>query len=218
MVIPHRFKLAAQDAYNYVGSKMFADQQICMVLKFDGILNKPVLKEATRQTLDLEPILGCRLNKNADEPFWERRMDLNEVELCTAVETASPEQELQTFINEPRRADEDPLVTLRVFREREVDSVCVKVNHAACDVGGLKQFVALLSNVYSKLCAGEDILAQPNLGRRDQSQIFERTKDPRSFAMKRFPMPTWTFPQEKGSEPLHAFSTVSGVHLQAVKK
>jgi NRPS condensation-like uncharacterized protein len=217
MVISHRFKLATQDAYNYAASKMFGDQQLCMVLKFDGVLSKSVLKEATGQTLDLEPVLGCRLNENAGEPFWERRMDLNEVELCTVVEAASPEQELQAFINEPVHADEDPLVTLRVFREREVDSVCVKVNHAACDAGGLKQYVALLSNVYSKLCAGQDILVQPNLGRRDQSQIFERTKYPRSLAMKRFPMPTWAFPQEIGSELLHALRTVSEEQLQVIK-
>ena len=218
MVIPHSFKLAAQDAYNYAASKVFADQQLCMVLKLDGILNNSVLKEAIRQTLDLEPILGCRLNENADEPFWERRTDLNEVELCTVVEAASPKRELQTFIDEPMHADVDPLVTLRVFREREVDGVCVKVNHAACDAGGLKQYVALLSNVYGKLCAGEDILVQPNFGRRDQSQIFERTRDPGILAMKRFPTPTWAFPQEIGSELLHAFSTVSQAQLQAIKQ
>ena len=218
MVIPDRFELTAQDAYNYAGSRLFADQQLCMVLKFDGKLNKDVLDEATRQTLDLEPILGCRLNINCGKPFWERRLDLDDVEICTVADAVSLDQEQQTFINEPMHADEDPLVTLRIFSEREADSVCVKVNHAACDAGGLKQYVALLSNIYSKLCAGEDILVQPNLGRRDQSQIFECTKDPRDLAMKRFPTPTWAFPQEIGSERLHAFGTLSQAQFQTIKQ
>jgi len=218
VVIPKSYELTAQDAYNYACSKLFADQQLSMVLKFDGKLNKEVLAEAARHTLDLEPILGCRLNINSGKPFWERRSDLDEVEICTAVEAQSLNQEQQTFINEPMRADEDPLVTLRVFKEREVDNVCVKVNHAACDAGGLKQYVALLSNIYSKLFAGEDALVQPNLGRRDQSQIFERTKDPSSLAMKRFPTPTWIFPQEIGSERLHAFITLSQAQLQTIKQ
>jgi len=59
---------------------------------------------------------------------------------------------------------------------------------------------------------------QPNLGRRDQSQIFGRMKDPRSLAMKKFPTPTWAFPQEIGSELLHAFSTVSQAQLQVIKQ
>ena len=40
MTIPQRFNVTAQDAYNYLASKVFADQQLCMVLKLSGQVNE----------------------------------------------------------------------------------------------------------------------------------------------------------------------------------
>jgi len=134
------------------------------------------------------------------------------------VETASPEKEIQAFVNEPTHADVDMLVNVRVFREKNGDTVCIKVNHSVCDAGGLKEYVSLLSDFYSMLITCGRCSIQPNLGRRDQSQIFERTKDPRSLAMREFPRTTWTLLQKAGNERLHAFRTIPQAQFNAIKK
>jgi NRPS condensation-like uncharacterized protein len=211
--------VTAQDAYNYAASKAFADQQLCMVLKLSGRLDENVFAKAVRVTLDQEPVLGCRLVENSGNPVWERRSDLDQIKFCSVVETGSPEQALHDFINKPVHADVDPLIMTGIFREENEDTICVKVNHSACDAGGVKEYVGILAKVYNALCTNRQFSSQPNLGRRDQSQVFEQIKDDlRSRVLKEFPRPTWTFPQKTGSEPLHSFSVIPQAQFEAIKK
>ena len=73
MAIPNKLKVTSQDAYNYAAGKVFADQQLCMVIKLSGTLDENALAKAVRLTMDLEPVLGCRFVENGGNPFWERR-------------------------------------------------------------------------------------------------------------------------------------------------
>jgi NRPS condensation-like uncharacterized protein len=218
MNIPNRFKVTTQDAYNYAASKMFADQQLCMVLKLNRPIDEKNLAKAIRLSLDFEPVLGCRFVENEGYPFWERRGDLDKLDNCRVVETSVPENTVEDFVNERIHADADPLVTAKVFREKETDTLCIKMNHSACDAGGFKEYVFLLSDLYSMLVTCGRTSIQPNLGSRDQSQIFQRIKDPNSIAMKGFPRPTWTLPQKTGNEPLHSFRVVPKAHFESTKK
>ena len=217
MTIPSTFEVTTQDAYNYAASRMFSDQQLCMILKLNGMIDEAVFAKAIRLSLDLEPVLGCRLDENNGNPLWERRRDLDEVKLCSVKKTVNIDYDLQTFINQPIHANVDPLVTAKVFREKGLDTVCIKVNHAACDAGGLKEYVLLLSDLYSMLVTCAKTSIQPNLGRRDQSQIFERTKNPKTITMKVFPTPTWAFPQKEGNERYHAFKILDQTRFKAIK-
>ncbi len=213
-----RFEVTTQDAYNYLASKYFTDQQLCMVMELNGKVDIDALATAVRLTLDMEPVFGCCFIEGGGTPFWERRTDLEKIELCSAVDTDSPGEALDNFINEPIHADVDPLVHVGVFRGEEGNVVCVKVNHSACDAGGIKQYVSMLSDVYQALAANREVVVQPNLGRRDQTQLFERTKDAKSRAMKGFPTPTWTLPQKEGAERLHCFANVPIEKFLAIKE
>jgi NRPS condensation-like uncharacterized protein len=217
LTIPSRIDVNAQDAYNYAASKFFADQQLCIVLKLNGKIDESVFAKSVRLTLDLEPILGCRLVNNGGSIYWERRNDLNQLKLCELV-TVDNEEVLQAFINAPVSALVDLLVTSKIFRGKDFDTICIKMNHSACDAAGLKEYVAILANIYNKTAAGEKFALQPNLGRRDQTQLFELTKDPKSLALKDFPGPTWAFPQKEGTQPIHAFRAISCVQFEAIKK
>jgi NRPS condensation-like uncharacterized protein len=219
MNIPKIFNVTAQDAYNYVASKVFADQQLCIVLKLSGRIDENSFSRALRLTLDQEPVLGSRFVENGGSPYWERREDLGQIRICSMVETPSPDQGIQAFINEAMHADADPLVRSRVFREKEADTVCIKVNHSACDVGGLKEYVSILSDVYSRLCVDPKYSVQPNLcGRRDQIQIFEHIKDLDRIEPSGGPRPTWTLPQKGGISPLHSIVRIPRERFNAVKK
>jgi NRPS condensation-like uncharacterized protein len=218
MKIPDKFKVTTQDAYNYAASKVFSDQQLCMVIKLNGTIDENTIAKAVRLTLDFEPVLGCRFVENKGSPYWERRDDLDQIRTCSLVETAVPEKAIQTFINQAIHADVDPLVSSKIFREKEADTVCIKVNHSVCDAGGLKDYVAILSNVHSTLSANLEYPIQPNYGRRDQTQIFEHTRDPKIIMPRGFPRPTWALPQTAGNEPLHSFRVISRGQFVAIKK
>ena len=216
--IPKTFSVTAQDAYNYVASKVFADQQLCMVLKLSGRVDEISLARALRLTLDLEPVLSSRFVGSGGSPYWERRDDLEQIRVCSVVEAPSQEHGIQAFINESVHADADPLVVSRVFREKEADTVCIKVNHSACDAGGLKEYISILSDVYGRLCADPGYSIKPNLyGRRDQSQIFEHIKDLDNIEPRSGPRPTWTLPQKGGISPLHSIRHICMERFGAIE-
>lgn len=189
-----------------------------MVLKLSGRVDEISLARALRLTLDLEPVLSSRFVESGGSPYWERRDDLEQIRVCSVVETPSQEHGIQVFINESVHADADPLVVSRVFREKEADTVCIKVNHSACDAGGLKEYVSILSDVYGRLCADPGYSIKPNLyGRRDQSQIFEHIKELDSIEPRSGPSPTWTLPQKGGISPLHSIRHISMERFGAIE-
>jgi NRPS condensation-like uncharacterized protein len=219
MNIPKIFNLTAQDAFNYVSSKVFADQQLCMVLKLSGQIDETSFAKALRLTLDQEPVLGSRFVENCGNPYWGRRDDLEKIMICSVIETPSPEQEIMTFVNEALHADRDPLVVSKIFREKEADTVCIKVNHSACDAGGLKEYVSILSDVYSRLCEDPRYSINPNLcGRRNQSQVFKYIKEFSSIEPKGGPRPTWTLPQKSGVSPMRSIRHIPKERFVTIKK
>jgi len=189
-----------------------------MVLKLSGRVDETSFARALRLTLDQEPVLSSRYVEGDGSPYWERRDDLEQIRVCSVVETPSPEHGIQAFISEAVHAGADPLVVSRVFREKEADTICIKVNHSACDAGGLKEYVSILSDVYGRLCADPKYSVRPNLcGRRDQSQIFEHIKDMDSIEPRGGPRPTWTLPQKGGISPLHSIRQIPKERFGAIK-
>lgn len=65
------FPVVAQDAVNYLIDKYLANSQISCILRLNGKLNKTILQQAVRISLDAEPILGCCFIADDDHPFWE---------------------------------------------------------------------------------------------------------------------------------------------------
>ncbi|GMA97762.1 hypothetical protein [Pelosinus sp. IPA-1] len=157
--IPMCFPVVAQDAINYLIGKHLANSQISCVLRLKGRINETMLKQAVRLSLDVEPILGCRLIENDNNPVWELRDDLDEIELCSVIETDSVDVELQKFIGARYEFVSDCQLKVRVLRA-ESDIICVKINHACSDAGGLKQYLNLLISIYDLLFKGQQYVVQ----------------------------------------------------------
>ena len=70
------------------------------VLKLSGQVDENSFEKAMRLNLDQEPVLGSRLVENDGNPYWERREDLEHITISSLVEDSSPDQQIQTFIND----------------------------------------------------------------------------------------------------------------------
>jgi NRPS condensation-like uncharacterized protein len=121
--------------------------------------------------------LGCAFVSDPREtgrrgrPFW-RRADLDLSSAFELVETDRPEEALWAFVADSLDYAAGPQVQARLFRG-ERDVVCIKIDHLAADVGGMKQYAYLLADIYSRLGADADFRPAPNLhSRRDQRQIY----------------------------------------------
>lgn len=170
--VPVCFPVVAQDSFNYLIGKYLANSQISCIIRLKGRINEIILKQAVRLSLDVEPILGCRLIENDNNPVWELRGDLDEIELCSVIETEALDAELQKFIGARYAFVSDCQIKVKVLRT-ESDTICVKINHACSDAGGLKQYLNLLASIYDLLSEGQQYVVQSRSSySRGQDQIF----------------------------------------------
>ncbi len=172
--IPSRFEATPSDKNIYLG-RSATDQQLHFVLKFENRIDEEILSKALRLSLDAEPVLGCRLIINDTSPYWERRKDLDDIKLVSISNDLDFNlRGLSNYVLTQADPTIDPLIQAKIFRDKS-DILCLKINHVVMDVGGLKEYMALLSSIYNELIKNKNYLPIPNIaGDRSFSQILKQ--------------------------------------------
>lgn len=180
------------------------DLQIHLVLSFHKPLNVSLLRRAIRLSLDAEPILGCQLREQQGQLIWQRRHDLDELELLTVFEGEISDTAVTDYMATPLDLDNDPLVQGVLFRG-QVDTLCLKVSHIVADGGALSEYGELLAEIYRKVEVQPEFYPYSNIdGQRTIHQITEEFSRPskfvhffqllRSYYGELFPRKNWFFP------------------------
>jgi NRPS condensation-like uncharacterized protein len=196
---PNTLPVNGHDLYNYFARYRLGNFQIEMVLELNGKLDFRKLSKAVRLSVDAEPVFGCRFIE-ADPPFWRRLDYIDETMLCSMENTENPDEAVKRFLESHLDMDNDPMVKAKLIRSDEKDTLCIKVNHACCDATGTKEYVQLLSDIYSRLDDEKGVyVPQPTVRtRRDQDRLFEALgiKDPEASFIPGSDalVPTWKFP------------------------
>lgn len=138
----------AHDFGNYVARYGMGNFQIQAVLKLDGRIDFDKLVKAVRLSVDEEPVLGCRFIEHAP-PYWKRMKDIDNIMFCSIEETDNVEEAINSFLESPLDMDHDPMVRVKLIRLEQYDTLCIKLNHTCCDGAGAKEYIHLLSRIYS---------------------------------------------------------------------
>ncbi|MDM8522596.1 hypothetical protein QUF80_04420 [Desulfococcaceae bacterium HSG8] len=167
---PQRFRLPMNDEGIFSGCEI-SDMLIHCVISFDKRIDENRMSEAVRLTLDAEPVLGCRLGANWWRMYWERRTDLDSLELFKITVSEDVEEEVIRFLSVPADPRKDPQVGVLLIRS-ETDTLCIKVNHTVSDAGGVKTYAYLLASVYRNLADNPGYKPEINLnGSRSMRQV-----------------------------------------------
>ncbi|MBF0121734.1 MAG: hypothetical protein HQK79_23130 [Desulfobacterales bacterium] len=159
-----------------------SDMLIHAVITFDGRIDYAIMKKAFRLCFDAEPITGCRLVTNDSQFYWKIREDLDEIAACFIKETNDIEFDINKFLTASIDPHNDSQVQALILRA-ENDTLCIKINHCIADAGGVKEYIYLLADVYSRLL--EDNNYSPKLNIRgdrslrqvaNQFNFFEKLK------------------------------------------
>jgi len=191
------------DICNYLARHGLANYQIQVIMVLAGTLDYDRLERAVRLTIETEPVLRCRFVEN-NPPYWKRRDNIEEIEFCSLVETDDVDEAVKRFSESPLDMDNDLMVKVRLVRSGGYDTLCVKINHACSDGAGAKEYVMLLSKIYSDMDRDNNSYRiKPRIGgRKDQDRLFnalgienpEYYWNPLSEAHRSI----WTFPWKKG--------------------
>lgn len=203
--MPEEIPANAQDWANYIGHFWNANEQIQIVLEFDNELDIDRIKKAVILSVDAEPILGCKFVKDKCRPYWKRIKNIDDIEWCAFEQVQNKDESIKRILGQPFDSEDYQLKAI-VIRSKKSDTLCIKLNHACCDGGGAKDYLHLLSSIYTHLCKDINYIPRLNIaGKRDASKLFQVLNisdpnmliNPQMLALK----PTWAFPyNEKGVE------------------
>lgn len=136
------------------------DGQIRCAVFFRGSLKLERLKQAVRYSLEVIPELGGRYIPDDKFPFWQiRHADMDE--LFGTVTTNCTDDEIVAFL--PGRADpfRGPQIRFKLVCGQARDTLCIVANRMILDEAGLKEYLYLLSRIYSGLHSPNFQLPQP---------------------------------------------------------
>lgn len=228
-MIPARFRAVFGDR-GVFGMRKFFDGQLHCIISLDGRIDENRLAKAIRLTLDAEPVLGCKFINRWWHPYWQRRIDLDCIEIFRLVETKQSEHEILKFMVTPTILSEHPIVRCRVFRAQS-DILCIKIDHLALDAGGAKEYAYLLASIYRGLSNNPAFEVKPNVnGRRSMRQLSEHftfldklriiRRSFRDMKGLYFPRAYWAFPSHtvEALEPTYVLRHISQNQFRAMKQ
>lgn len=192
------------DIYNYIARYGMGNFHPQAILRLNGRLDFDRLVKAVRLSVDAEPVLGCRFVEG-NPPYWKQLENIDKVKFCSLEEVPDSNTAVQRFLESPLDMDSDPKIKVKLIRSDECDIVGIKANHACCDGTGIKEYVQLVSDMYSRLDgSGEAFVPIPSKrGRGDQDRLFKSLgiTDPDSLWIpgSDILIPTWAFPWQQGT-------------------
>lgn len=156
--------------------KSINDRTIRFAAIFSENLNLECLKKSVDLSADAFPLIRCGFHENCGRPYWEDKGHTAE-NMVELVETADVDAAVWETL--PREADEanGPQVKITLIRNGETDTLCVTINHMLCDAAGFKEYLYLLSSIYTGVEKDPGYRPVPLSGRRDLGQVM-RTFSP----------------------------------------
>lgn len=130
----------------------FNDHQLHCVIKFDSHIDVNCLKRAVDMSIDTIPIIKCRFVEQSyfKFPYWEDGGFTSE-NIVRLFETENIDEELQKHITFKTREFVGAQLRLDILRNKACDCLCIIMNHMVCDGAGFKEYLYMLSAVYSQL-------------------------------------------------------------------
>jgi NRPS condensation-like uncharacterized protein len=94
---------------------------------------------------------------------------------CSIEETDNIEEAVRRFLESPLDMDRDPMVKVKLIRSEQCDTIGIKLNHTCCDGAGAKEYIHLLSRIYSDIaCKNGAYVPEPSIrDNEDHIKIFE---------------------------------------------
>lgn len=157
------------EAFDFVQQQFgkFHDHQMHGCIYFAGHINTVVLKQAVIQSFYMLPQLNCRLErKNWVELEKEKyHVDTQNAGKCAKFDTNYiieileseyfTNQQVLDVLSVPTDLYKGPQIRLSVLRSISKDILCVVMNHMLCDGMAFKEYLYVLSEIYSHIIYNE---------------------------------------------------------------
>lgn len=169
-----RYKSVVWDTMQQMFIK-FNDHVLHSVIWFDSHIDEDCLKKAVSISANSFPIIKSRFVQDSSVrvPYWEE-CGFSADDMVKLVETDDIERKINKLIVYKIDEHKGPQLRVWIIRGRENDALCTVLNHMTADAGGFREYLYLLSSIYSALKENPDYVCSRKMGSRNMRQIFKR--------------------------------------------
>lgn len=169
-----KYKVVVWDIMQFM-FRRFNDHQLHCVMKFDSHIDVNCFKKAVDMSVEAFPIIRCKFVEKSyfKFPYWQD-CDFASDDIVRIVEIENIEEEIQRRIVFRTKEFEGPQLRINILRSKSYDCFCIIMNHMICDAAGFKEYLYMLSSIYSHL--KKDVNYKPSftMGSRSTKQIFNK--------------------------------------------
>lgn len=124
-------------------------------LQFDGTVDEQTLIHAVNASIAYVPLLGCVFSPAPLCPRWiSRGFTGTDLVFAETVGDLELDSRTNAVLTRVLPVETDPPLRLTLLHAASGDRLCVVMSHLVCDGSGLKQYLALLSDLYNRLLSG----------------------------------------------------------------
>lgn len=146
------------DCMNYFYNEV-QEQFIRVYVRFNGHLDEFALKRAVDLSINAVPLISCCFQEKKHR--WQER-NFTAEDIVHMVEVQSGEENpSEKLLLSSIAISREPQIKLFLIRETTCDTLCVILNHMVSDGAGFKDYLYLLSDLYSKCKKDSDYSDNP---------------------------------------------------------
>lgn len=210
-----RLRPTPQDVYNHF-ARLSADQQLAVVLRFDGRLDEERLHDAVDRVLQQQPVLACRFAYEAGRARFEPAGG----GAFSVTVAADPVAAVTDAAARPLDFAGTGVFSVTLVHGDTSDAIAMRVDHVAADGQGAKCIAESLAAAYSSPrgqaeCRG----AVPDRSARRLMRRFSVAARIRALRGRDTTRPTWGMPS-LGGDPgtrRHALASIAAGGFSAVR-
>lgn len=152
--------------------KDYNDHQLHCIIYFKNKLDIKCIKQAVLLSMDVFPILRSRFVVEKT-PYYEFIDVLND-DIVTYIQSDSVEKEIDKFITTRIDITGKPQLLVRIIGNDCKDILCVIINHMICDASGFKEYLYVLSAIYTNLKKDSHYKPLHTTNLRNLAQIYKK--------------------------------------------
>lgn len=166
------YKVEAWDILQHLFKvKRINDHTLHFVAVLGEKLDLERLKQAVNISADSFPLIRSSFNETKNKCYWKDK-GYTADDMVKILETSNTDKSVNEFICKEIDALNGPQLKISVVRNEKNDTLCVLINHMLCDAAGFKEYLYMLSDIYSNI-EKESYYSLVSMNNRKISQILK---------------------------------------------
>ncbi|NLM20900.1 MAG: hypothetical protein GX207_04030 [Peptococcaceae bacterium] len=165
------YEAEVYDLMQYFHRAVF-EPSLRSVIRLEGHIDENILKKAVTLSTDTIPMIRCCFVEDQGGLYWLDKGFTGE-DMVHVIEAGPDYDEQKTkLLASSINICREPQLKIFILREKQADTLLFILNHMVSDGAGLKEYLYLLSDIYTRCKNGENI-PKPSFISRGVKPLFE---------------------------------------------